>query len=98
MEKNFAKDVFNVLCCVKRNIDWSAGGKPPIDRHSYELLMECYDFEPLQKHWSRRKTITIVGYRSTIDFYFKTVNQESQTQMRHQIDRDDELTYTKRIG
>ena len=74
MEKNFAKDLFNVLCCVKRNIDGSVGGKPPIDRDVYELLIECYDFEPFQKHWSRRRKIRAVGYSNTSDFSFKTVN------------------------
>ena len=44
MERNFAKNLFNILCCVKRNIDWSVGGKPPIDRQTYETLMECYNF------------------------------------------------------
>ena len=29
-EKNFAKDLFTVLCYVKRNIDWRVGGKPPL--------------------------------------------------------------------
>ena len=33
-EKNFAKSLFTILCYVKRNIDWSVGGKPPIDRDS----------------------------------------------------------------
>ena len=49
-EKNFAKSLFTILCYVKRNIDWSVGGKPPIDRESYEVLMKCYDFEPFQRH------------------------------------------------
>ena len=72
MEKNFAMDLFNVLCCVKRNIDWSVGGKPPIDRDAYELLMECYDFEPFQKYWSRRKRMRAIGYKNTIKFYYET--------------------------
>ena len=71
MEKNFAKDLFNVLCCVKCNIDWSVGGKPPIDRVVYELLMKCYDFEPFQKHWSRRKTMRAVGCMKTSSFITK---------------------------
>ena len=95
MEKNFAKNLFNVLCCVKRNINWSVGGKLPIDRHTYELLMECYDFELFRRH---RKKMRAIGYRNTIDFYFKTVNQESQAQLRHWIDRDDNLMYTERVG
>ena len=85
-------------CCVKRNIDWSVGGKPLIDRDVYELLMKCYDFEPFQKHWSRRKKMRAVGYMNTINFYFETVSRESQAQMRHQIDRDDGLIYTERVG
>ena len=97
MEKNIAKNLFNVLCCVKRNIDWSVLGKPPIDRDVYELLMKCYEFEPFQKHWSWRK-IRAHGYKNTISFYYQTVNQDSQAEMRHQIDRDDRLIYTKRIG
>ena len=24
-ERNFAKTLFSILCCVKRNIDWSVG-------------------------------------------------------------------------
>ena len=42
MERNFANNLFNVLYCVKWNIDWRVGGKPPIDRDVYELLMKCY--------------------------------------------------------
>ena len=98
METNFAKNLFNILCCVKMNIDWSVGGEPPIDRQTYQLPMECYDFEPFQKHWSRRKKLRAHGYKNTIDFYFKTVNLDSQAEMRHKIDRDDALTYTERVG
>ena len=35
-EKNFAKNLFTILCYVKRNIDWHEGAKPPIDRNGYE--------------------------------------------------------------
>ena len=93
-ERNFAKTLFSILCCVKRNIDWSVGGKPPIDRDAYETLMQCYDFERFPRHWSRRKRIRAVGYRNTIKFYYDTVNLDSQAQMLHQIQREDELSYT----
>ena len=93
-EKNFAKSLFTVLCYVKRNIDWSVGGKPPIDRDSYNALMECYDFEPFQKHWSRGKKRRAVGYANTIKFYYDRVNLDSQAQMLHQIQRENELIYT----
>ena len=98
MEKNFAKNLFNILCCVKRNIDWSVGGKPPIDRQTYETLMECYNFKSFQRHWSHRKKIRAFGYRNTIQFYYENVNTESHAQLRHWIDRDDNLMYTERVG
>ena len=97
-EKNFAKSLFTVLCYVKRNIDWSVGGKPPIDRDSYNALMECYDFEPFQKHWSRGKKRRAVGYANTIKFYYDRVNLDSQAQMLHQIQRENELIYTGMVN
>ena len=49
-------------------------------------LMECYEFEPFHKHWSRRKktesTLVIVN---TIKLYFDTVNTDRQEEMLHQI-------------
>ena len=92
-EKNFAKNLFTVLCNVKRNIDWNVGGKPPIDRDAYEALMECCDFEPLQKHWSRRRRMRAVGYKNTIKFYYDTVNLDGQAEMLHQIQRNNELSF-----
>ena len=97
-EKNFAKSLFTVLCYVKRNIDWSVGGKPPIDREAYERLMECYDFEIFQKHWSRRKRMRAVGYRNTIKFYYDTVNLDCQAQMHHRLLRENDLTYTEAVN
>ena len=93
-EKNFAKSLFTVLCYVKRNIDWSVGGKPPIDRDAYEALMQCYDFEPFQKHWNRGKKMRAVGYKNTIKFYYETVNLDSQAQMLHRLQRENGLIYT----
>ena len=93
-EKNFAKTLFSILCSVKRNIDWSVGGKPPIDRDAYEALMKCYDFEPFRRHWSHRKRMRAVGYRNTIKFYYDTVNLDGKPEMLHQIQREDELSYT----
>ena len=60
-EKNFDKNLFTMLCYVKRNTDWNVGGKPPIDRDAYEALMECYDFEPFWRHWSRRRRVREIG-------------------------------------
>ena len=93
-EKNFAKNLFAVLCYVKRNIDWSVGGKPPIDRESYEKLMECYDFEPFRRHWSRGNKMRALGYRNTVKFYYDTVNLDNQAQMAHYVQRQNDLTYT----
>ena len=93
-EKNFAKSFFTILCYVKRNIDWRVGAKPPIDRDAYETLMRCCDFEPFRKHWSRGKRMRVVGYRNTIKFYYETVNLDSQAQMLHQIQRENDLIYT----
>ena len=98
MEQNFAKNLFNVLVCVKRNLDWSPGGKSPIDRGTYEVLVRCYEFEPFRKYWSQRKKMTAVGYKNTITFYYDTFNQEGQAEMRHQTDRNDELIYTERLN
>ena len=93
-EKNFAKSLFTVLCYVKRNIDWSVGGKPPIDRDAYEALMQCCDFEPFRKHWSRGKKMRALGYKNMIKFYYETVNLDSQVQMLHRLQRENGLIYT----
>ena len=93
-EKNFAKSLFTILCYVKRNIDWSVGGKPQIDRESYEVLMKCYDFEPFRRHWSRGKKMRAVGYRNTIKFYYENVNLDNQAQMTHRLLRENNLSYT----
>ena len=93
-ERNFAKNLFTILCYVKRNIDWSVGGKPPIDRDAYETLMQCYEFEPFQKHWSRGKKMRALGYKNTIGFYYDTVNLDSQAQMLHRLQRENDLLYT----
>ena len=97
-EQNFAKNLFNVLVCVKRNLDWSPGRKPPIDRDTYDLLMRSYEFQPFRKHWSQRKKMRAVRYKNTISFCYDTFNQEGQAEMRHQIDRNDELVYMERLG
>ena len=91
-ERNFAKSLFTVLCYVKSNIDWHEGGKPPVDRYAYEALIECYDFEPFRKHWSRRKKMRAVGYVNTIKLYYDTVNTDRQEEMLHQLQRDNNLT------
>ena len=91
-EGNFAKSLFTVLCYVKRNIDWREGGKPPIDRDAYEALIECYDFEPFRKYWSRRKKMRALGYMNTIKLYYDTVNTDRQEEMLHQIQRNNNLS------
>ena len=91
-ERNFAKSLFTLLCYVKRNIDWREGGKPPIDRCAYEALMECYNFEPFRRHWSRRKKLRAIGYVNTIKLYFDTVNTDRQEEMLHQLQRENDLT------
>ena len=91
-ERNFAKSLFTLLCYVKRNIDWREGGKPPIDRCAYDALIECYNFEPFQRHWSRRKKMRAIGYVNTIKLYYDTVNTDRQEEMLHQIQRDNNLT------
>ena len=91
-ERNFAKNLFTILCYVKRNIDWREGAKPPIDRDAYEALLECYDFEPFRKYWSRRKKMRAMGYVNTIKLYYDTVNTDRQDEMLHQIQRDNALS------
>ena len=98
MEENFSRNLFNMLVSVKRNMDWSVGGKPPIGRDTYESLKECYEFEAFGKYWSRRKKKRARGYINTIQFYYDMVNQDQQKEMHHQIDRNDELNYTKDLG
>ena len=56
--------------------------------------MECYNFEPFQKYWSRRKKIRAVGYANTIRFYYDSVNLDGQAEMLHQIQRENQLSYT----
>ena len=98
MEKSFARNLFNVLVSVKRDIDWSVGRNPPIDRDSCETLKKCYDFEPFRNYWSRRKKRRARGYMDTIKFYYDTVNLDRQEEMRHQILRNDELMYTEDLA
>ena len=93
-EKNFAKSYFTLLCYVKRNIDWCVGGKPPVDRDTYDGLLRCYNFEPFRKHWSERKKRRAIGYLNTIVFYYGKVNLDKQEEMEHQIQRNNELTFT----
>ena len=93
-EENFAKSLFTILCYVKRNIDWRVGGKPPIDRDAYAGLLRCYNFEPFRKYWSERKKRRAIGYLNTIVFYYDTVNIESNEEILHQIQRNNELTFT----
>ena len=94
MEKNFARTLFNVICAVKLNTDFSVGAKPPIDRVSYYKLMTCWGFEPFQDHLSERKKRTVLRHLRTIMFYFETLNPDGQAEMTHQIVREDELKYS----
>ena len=50
VEKNMARNLFNVICAVKLDIDFTVGAKPPIDRISFYKLMTCWEFEPFYQH------------------------------------------------
>ena len=69
MEKNMARNLFNVICAVKLNIDWREGGKPPIDRKSFYKLMLSWEFEPFHKHLSASKQRKARRHLGAIQFY-----------------------------
>ena len=83
--------MFNVICAVKLNTDFSVGAKPPIDRVSFYKLMTCWGFEPFQDHLSERRRRTALRHLRTIAFYFETLNTDGQAEMQHQIVREDQL-------
>ena len=91
MEKNMARNLYNVICAVKLNIDWREGGKPPIDRRSFYKLMLCWEFEPFYKHLSESKQRRARRHLGVIQFYYETVNTDGQEEMQHQIQREDKL-------
>ena len=94
MEKNFARTLFNVICAVKLNTDFSVGAKPLIDRVSFYKPMTCWGFEPFQDHLSERRKRTALRHLRTIIFYYETLNTGGQSEMAHQIVREDELRYS----
>ena len=98
MEENFAMNLFNILVYVKRNINWSVGARPPIDRDSYERLKQCCAYEPFKKYWSSRKKRRAIGYLNTIEFYYNTVNLDQQEKMHHQIIQNDILEYSEDLS
>jgi hypothetical protein len=51
-EQVFARNLFNVIVTVRRNLIRNLGVKPPIDRDIFLRLMVCYDFEPFYVYWS----------------------------------------------
>ena len=94
MEKNMARNLFNVICAVKLNIDWREGGKPPIDRKSFWKLMLYWEFVPFQEHLSANRQRRVRRHLGAIQFYYDTLNTDGQEEMQHQIERNDRL----RIG
>jgi hypothetical protein len=51
-EQVFARNLFNVILTIRRNLIKNLGVKPPIDRDSFLRLMICYDFEPFYVYWT----------------------------------------------
>lgn len=94
MEKNMARNLYNVICTVKLNIDWREGAKPPIDRKSFWRLMLCWEFVPFQEHLSESRQTRAKRHLGAIQFYYDTLNTDGQEEMAHQIERNDRL----RIG
>ena len=94
MERNFAKNLYNAITAVKYNFDWyDKGAKPPVDRITFNKLMNCWLCEPFRNHLNERQRKTARRHLNLIKFYYETFNQDGQEQMRHQIDRDDSLRY-----
>lgn len=93
MEKNMARNLFNVICAVKLNIDWRVVGKPPIDRASFYKLMLCWEFVPVYEHLSASRQRKAKRHIHVILFYYETVNAEGQSAMQHQIERNDRLRH-----
>ena len=89
-----ARNLYNVICTVKLNIDYREGAKPPIDRKSFYKLMLCWEFVPFQEHLSASKQRRAKRHLGVIQFYYDTVNTDGQAEMSHQIERENQL----RIG
>ena len=56
MERNFAKNLYNAIIAVNKNIDWyNKGANPPVDRKTFYKLMLCWMFEPFRNHLNKRQ-------------------------------------------
>ena len=59
MERNFAKNLYNAIIAVNKNIDWyNKGANPPVDRKTFYKLMLCWMFEPFRNHLNKRQRKT----------------------------------------
>ena len=74
IERNFAKNFYNVIILIKVNIDWNRGAKSPVDRDTFAKLALCYEFAPFHRHWNQRQKRTAKRQMETIAFYYKWFN------------------------
>ena len=94
-EQVFARNLFNIILTVRRNLIKNLGVKPPIDRVSFLRLMVCYDFEPFYVYWSERQKRQARRAVKDIKLYFEEFNTFEQDILRKMIDQDDRLVNIK---
>ena len=94
-EKYFAKNLFNVIVTVQRNLVKNLGVKPPIDRENYLKLRLCYDFDPFTSYWTEKQRRQARRAIWNIKLYYEQYNKFEQDVMRKMIDADDKLIVLK---
>jgi len=91
IERVFGRTLFNAIFAIRRNLLWDVKVKPPVDRVTFHRMMLCYNFEPFQTHWTRRRRNTMKRYINVINFYYSVFNKCDQNTMRSMIDAEDKL-------
>ena len=94
-EKVFAKNLFNVIVTVERNLVQNLGVKPPIDRENYLKLRLCYDFDPFVSYWTAKQRRQAKRMMWSIIHYYQHFNKFEQEVLRKMIDKDDKLIVQK---
>ena len=88
----FAKNLYDAIVAIRQNIDWhNKGAKPPVDRLMFYKLMVSWEFEPFNQHLRLSQQRAAQRHLNVIEFFYETFNQEGQEEMRHQLDRDNNL-------
>jgi len=94
VEKAFARTWYNATLAIRKNLDQDLTVKPSVDRLTFLRLMVCWEFDPFQKHLTKRQRNTAKRYIKAIKFYYKQDNHADQNTMHRIIDADDKLVIT----